>query len=75
MSWSNLEKNYIILGGNLLHLTESEPLNVYVPKRKWYSCTTQVQTICVAVVPAPMAITETPLSAQKISIHGKQKIK
>jgi hypothetical protein len=52
-------------------MTESGPVNVYVPKRKQYSRTTQVPTTCVAVVPAPMAISETPLSAQKVSIHGK----
>jgi hypothetical protein len=56
-------------------MTESEPVNIHVPKRKSYSRTTQVSTTCVAVVPAPMAITETPYCAQKISIHGKQKIK
>jgi len=56
-------------------MTESETVNVYVPNRKWYSRTTQVSTICDAVVQAPMAITGTRLCAQKISIRGKQKIK
>jgi hypothetical protein len=55
-------------------MTESEPLNVNVPKSKWYSRTTQVPTTCVAVVPAAMVITETPISAQKISIHGQKKL-
>jgi hypothetical protein len=62
------------LGVNLLHTTESEPLNVYVPKRKWYSRTTKVPTTCAAVVSAQMVITETPISAQKSSIHGKKKL-
>lgn len=57
-------------------MTESEPVNVYVPKRHRYSRSTQkVSTACDAVVPAPMAITEIPLCAQNISTHGKQKIK